>query len=137
MFNRLPSRTAREKQDEIMAKEPFRIHEDYVAVDQLSDQDDATQTDRGEDEYDEQGGHAHNDDDMEREPDDEENDNENDDHESQDDDDAASESSDDDETIDRTVQQDMSKLQLTFPHFKNEYRLIKRIGEGSLPPLMT
>jgi cell division control protein 7 len=120
----------------MMAKEPFRIHEDYVAVDQLSDQDDATQTDRGEDEYDEQGEQTHDDDDMEREPDDE-NDNGNDNHESQDDgDDATSESSDDDEAIDRTVQQDMNKLQLTFPHFKNDYRLIKRIGEGNLPPTL-
>ncbi|KAI0397910.1 putative cell cycle protein kinase [Xylariaceae sp. FL0594] len=111
-----------------MAKESFRIHEDYPGTGQMSDRDDTTHSDRGEDEYDDHDEHAQDDD---IEPEDEDNVHENEDHESQDDEDAASESSDDDEPIDRTVQLDMHKLQLTFPHLKNEYRLIKRIGEGT------
>ncbi|KAI0864771.1 putative cell cycle protein kinase [Xylaria cubensis] len=49
----------------------------------------------------------------------------------EDDDDDASESSDEDEPIDVTIQRDMKKLQKTFPHFRDDYRLIKRIGEGT------
>jgi hypothetical protein len=44
--------------------------------------------------------------------------------------DCDSDSSDDLEPIDPTVQQDMDKLQATFGDFKNNYQLIKRIGEG-------
>ncbi|CVL01539.1 CDC7 protein kinase [Fusarium proliferatum] len=36
-----------------------------------------------------------------------------------------------DEAVDRTVQADMDKLQNDFPGFRNRYRLIKRIGEGT------
>ncbi len=39
--------------------------------------------------------------------------------------------SDDDEPINRAVQEDMEKLQNAFPGFRDKYRLIKRIGEGS------
>ena len=38
--------------------------------------------------------------------------------------------SSDDELVDRSVQADMDKLQRDFPGFRDEYRLIKRIGEG-------
>jgi len=38
-----------------------------------------------------------------------------------------------DEAVDRTVQADMDKLQNDFPGFRNRYRLIKRIGEGTFP----
>ncbi|KAH6989529.1 kinase-like domain-containing protein [Ilyonectria sp. MPI-CAGE-AT-0026] len=44
--------------------------------------------------------------------------------------DIADESSED-EAVDRTVQADMEKLQGDFPGFRNKYRLIKRIGEGT------
>lgn len=45
---------------------------------------------------------------------------------------AESETDDEDEPIDLTVQQDMEKLNRTFPEqFKDNYRLIKRIGEGT------
>ena len=47
-----------------------------------------------------------------------------------DDDDNASESSDDG-VVDNGVQIDMEKLQNSFPGFRQKYRLIKRIGEGS------
>lgn len=44
--------------------------------------------------------------------------------------DEAGDSSDDD-AVDETVQYDMEKLQGTFPSFRNQFRLIKRIGEGA------
>ena len=45
-----------------------------------------------------------------------------------------SESSEDDVAVDNNIQHDMDKLQSAFPGFRNQYRLIKRIGEGmSLP----
>ncbi|KAI1424293.1 kinase-like domain-containing protein [Xylaria sp. FL1777] len=119
-----------------MAKRPFHIHEDNLGVDDLSEgrgreQDEParsqtesqSQTQRADDNYDEHE-HGPDDEDVEREVEDRENDH-HDDH-----DDDASESSDD-ESIDVTVQQDMEKLQQTFPHFRDGYRLIKRIGEGT------
>ncbi len=36
----------------------------------------------------------------------------------------------DDEAVDRTVMEDMHKLEEDFPSFAKKYRLIKRIGEG-------
>ncbi|CAK7206314.1 Cell division control protein 7 [Sporothrix eucalyptigena] len=41
------------------------------------------------------------------------------------------EDSSDDDVVDETVQHDMEKLQATFPSFRNQFRLIKRIGEGT------
>lgn len=41
------------------------------------------------------------------------------------------EESSEDEAVDRGVQEDMDKLQSDFPGFRNRYRLIKRIGEGT------
>jgi cell division control protein 7 len=38
--------------------------------------------------------------------------------------------SSDDEAVDVNVQQDMDKLQNSFPGFPQKYRLIKKIGEG-------
>jgi cell division control protein 7 len=125
MFAQASSRNARGQQDQMMAKNPFHIHEDELGVDHLAEHNEAARTERAEDDYDERG-HGPDDEDIEREGDDEEND----DHDSQDEEDPASESSDEDESIDLTVQQDMDKLQNTFPHFKDDYRLIKRIGEG-------
>ncbi|KAI0869523.1 putative cell cycle protein kinase [Hypoxylon argillaceum] len=106
------------------AKRLFHIHEDNLRVGPLSEEQERSQTEsqsqtlRADDDYDE---HEHDDEDVEREADDEEHDR----------DDDASESSDEEDPIDTTVQQDMEKLQHTFPHFRNEYRLIKRIGEGT------
>lgn len=40
----------------------------------------------------------------------------------------------DDDAVDETVQYDMEKLQATFLSFRNQFRLIKRIGEGMSPP---
>lgn len=85
-----------------------------------------SQTVRAEDDYDEHAHEHDDDDDTARGAEDEE---ERDDHDDHDDD--ASESSDEEDAIDTTVQQDMEKLQRTFPHFKDDYRLIKRIGEGT------
>ncbi|KAH6638577.1 kinase-like domain-containing protein [Truncatella angustata] len=42
-----------------------------------------------------------------------------------------SDSSDENEPIDLTVQQDMEKLTEAFPDFRQNYRLLKRIGEGT------
>lgn len=53
------------------------------------------------------------------------------DEEEEGDDDAESVSSDESEPIDASVQHDMDKLQDAFPDFKDNYRLIKRIGEGT------
>lgn len=41
-----------------------------------------------------------------------------------------SESSEDEAAVDINIQHDMEKLQSAFPGFRNQYRLIKRIGEG-------
>ncbi len=38
--------------------------------------------------------------------------------------------SSEDEQVDGTVQEDMERLQDSFPGFREKYRLIKRIGEG-------
>lgn len=43
-----------------------------------------------------------------------------------------SESSDDETVVDGNILQDMEKLQSEIPGFRNQYRLIKRIGEGML-----
>ncbi|CAK7231551.1 Cell division control protein 7 [Sporothrix curviconia] len=48
-----------------------------------------------------------------------------------DDEDNEAEDSSDDDAVDATVQHDMEKLQATFPSFRNQFRLIKRIGEGT------
>jgi cell division control protein 7 len=45
-----------------------------------------------------------------------------------------SESSDDEVPENSHIQQDMEKLQNCFAGFRQKYRLIKRIGEGSHPP---
>lgn len=52
-------------------------------------------------------------------------------HEDEDDDqDSVSSDSSDDDVVDPNIQDDMEKLQNTFPNFRQQYRLIKRIGEG-------
>ncbi|KAK1960785.1 kinase-like protein [Colletotrichum sublineola] len=45
--------------------------------------------------------------------------------------DPSDESSDEDDVVDSGVQRDMDRLQDTFPGFRQKYRLIKRIGEGT------
>ncbi|KAJ3560919.1 hypothetical protein NPX13_g9137 [Xylaria arbuscula] len=135
MFARVASYDASEQYDHTMAKRPFHVHEDHYAVDTMSEEQERderarsqtesqSQTQRADDDY-----YVHED-----EPDDDDDadrgtieDEENEEHD--DADDNASESSDEDERIDLTVQQDMEKLQQTFPHFRDGYRLIKRIGE--------
>ncbi|KAK7757543.1 Cell division control protein 7 [Diatrype stigma] len=107
-------------------KESFQIHEDGPAGDETSELDDATQsqTQRAEEEDDEGGVY----DDPVADEDMEEGDNE----ENQDDpDEGDTESSDEDEHIDLSVREDMEKLNSTFSNFKDNYRLIKRIGEGT------
>ncbi|RYP79000.1 hypothetical protein DL769_003090 [Monosporascus sp. CRB-8-3] len=103
------------------AKESFQIHED-ARTDETSDLDESTQShtqrvQEEEDAYDdplaeegiEEGGNEEN----------------------HADEDAETESSDDDEHIDLSVREDMEKLNNTFPNFRDNYRLIKRIGEGT------
>ncbi|KAF2963709.1 hypothetical protein GQX73_g9860 [Xylaria multiplex] len=121
------SHDAQGRNGQTVAKRSFHIHEDELAVDRLSEEpeqdeqsrpqtESQSQTQCAEDGYDE---HA------ERETEDEEDTN----HGDRDDD--ASDSSDNDESIEVSVRQDMEKLQQTFPHFRDGYRLIKRIGEGT------
>ncbi|EFQ27248.1 uncharacterized protein GLRG_01743 [Colletotrichum graminicola M1.001] len=45
--------------------------------------------------------------------------------------DPSDDTSDDDDVVDSGVQRDMDRLQDTFPGFRQKYRLIKRIGEGT------
>ncbi|KAK8069250.1 hypothetical protein PG994_005866 [Apiospora phragmitis] len=106
-------------------KEPFQIHEDDPT--DLSDvETEESQTQRAEDlEADEVQQQLEEDEDQENqedEPIDEPIDEE---------EGCESDSSDGSEPIDLTVQQDMEKLNYTFPAFKDNYRLIKRIGEGT------
>ncbi|KAI1120455.1 putative cell cycle protein kinase [Nemania abortiva] len=121
------------------SKRSFHIHEDNLDVDPFSEEEQGreeteaarsqtesqSQTQRADDDYDE---HEPDDEDAEREADD---DDDQDGHDGHDRDEDASESSDEEDPIDTTVQQDMEKLQHSFPHFRDEYRLIKRIGEGT------
>lgn len=127
--------------DHNMAKRSFHIHEDHLAVNHMSEEQETeeqarsqtesqSQTQRADDDYDEPED-EHDDEDTDRGAIEGE---ENEDHD--DADDNASESSEEDDQIDVTVQQDMEKLRETFPDFTDSYRLIKRIGEGisrSLP----
>ena len=46
-----------------------------------------------------------------------------------------SESSEEAPVVDGNIHEDMEKLANTYPSFKQRYRLIKRIGEGSSPPI--
>ena len=43
----------------------------------------------------------------------------------------SSDSSDDGELVDSSVQYDMDNLQDAFPGFREKYRLLRRIGEGT------
>ncbi|KAI0010727.1 kinase-like protein [Xylariaceae sp. FL0662B] len=102
-----------------LVKEAFQIHEDEPIV-TTSDVEESTQSHTqyaDDDEYD---------DPLEEEAEDEEQENH-----VVEEDDCDTDSSDDGDEIDLSVQQDMDKLQDTFPSFKDHYRLIKRIGEGT------
>ncbi|ORY60745.1 kinase-like domain-containing protein [Pseudomassariella vexata] len=98
-------------------KEPFHIHEDEPAngsdMDELTESHTQVRADAGAD----NGQQFDHDDDQEDDEDAEQ--------------ECDSESSDETEPIDLTVQEDMEKLNQTFPAFKDNYRLIKRIGEGT------
>jgi cell division control protein 7 len=115
-----------------VAKEPFQIHEDEPA--ELSDADADTQSqettsqdhDQEQQPVEEPEGSEH----VEEDEDDQENEHGGDDDEEQPEE-CDSDSSDENEPIDYTVQQDMEKLNIAFPDFKGNYRLIKRIGEGT------
>ncbi|KAI1082546.1 kinase-like protein [Whalleya microplaca] len=103
-----------------LAKEAFQIHEDEP-ITTTSDVEESTQQTNTQhaDEYESALEEI-----LADEPDEEEQEN----HVVEDDGDT--DSSDDGDEID-SVQQDMDKLQDTFPNFKDNYRLIKRIGEGT------
>ncbi|KAI0118014.1 kinase-like protein [Hypoxylon sp. NC0597] len=108
-----------------VAKEPFRIHHDEPEPTvEFSDVAESTQshTHRADDEYDDHEGHE---DILAEDPEDEEQDN------LLVEEDGSDTDSDDSDEIDLSVQHDMDKLQATFPNFKDKYRLIKRIGEGT------
>ncbi|KAI1848421.1 hypothetical protein JX265_008797 [Neoarthrinium moseri] len=109
-------------------KEPFHIHEDTpedVLTDNVESEESHTQgrnieleePESLEGDEDQENHEAEDDDEPEEEeaPDDE----------------CDSDSSDENEPIDMTVQHDMEKLNETFAQFRDNYRLIKRIGEGT------
>ena len=106
------------------SQEAFQIHEDTRGddtseLDEVSQSQSQSQTQRareGEEVYEDA---------LADEVGDVEND------ETLDDEEVYSESSDEDERIDLSVREDMEKLNNTFPDFKDNYRLIKRIGEGT------
>ncbi|KAI5859974.1 kinase-like protein [Durotheca rogersii] len=110
------------------AKEPFHIHEDRRNTAGTSDVDEPAQDETRtkarsqyteqdcEDREDQSAGGA------------EEEEQEN---HAEDEDGCETDSSSDGDEIDLSVQHDMDKLQATFPDFKDKYRLIKRIGEGT------
>ncbi|KAI0836235.1 kinase-like protein [Hypoxylon sp. FL0890] len=106
-----------------VAKEPFQVHNNEAVV-EFSDVAESTQshTQRVDDEYDDREGHENV---SADDPEDEEHD----DHLVEED--GSDTDSDDSDEIDLSVQHDMDKLQATFPNFKDKYRLIKRIGEGT------
>ncbi|KAK6952582.1 hypothetical protein Daesc_004872 [Daldinia eschscholtzii] len=115
-----------------VAKAPFQIHQDQPRG-QTSDTEESiqSQTRRAEDEYDEHDEHDDHDDHdylLAEEGEDEEQEQEN---PAEEDDGCETDSSDDSDEIDLSVQHDMDKLQAAFPNFKDNYRLIKRIGEGT------
>jgi cell division control protein 7 len=90
--------------------ESFRIHEDAPSTEDTEMNESALQDDDGAD--------------QDGEPLDEDG------HESE-----YSESSEEDAPDDSHFQADMEKLQDAFAGFRQKYRLIKRIGEGSRPPV--
>ncbi|KAI1371596.1 kinase-like protein [Hypoxylon crocopeplum] len=102
-----------------VAKEPFQIHEDEP-LGGTSDVEESSQghNQQADEEYDE------HDDPEDVEDEEQEN-------RVEEDDSYETDSSDDNDEINLSVQHDMDKLQTTFPDFKNKYRLIKRIGEGT------
>lgn len=107
----------RRKQDEA-----FKIHEDAPS-EETQMNDDIVPTDACTiQQYDDE-------DQQDAEAEEDEVEGEEDDNGEQEDEDDAQDSSDDD-AVDETVQQDMEKLQATFPSFRQQFRLIKRIGEG-------
>lgn len=109
-------------------EESFAIHEDVPSTEDTEMNDDAAQQTEG---Y--SGEQEGNEEELEEEEAEEE------DGEGEEEEDY-SESDDEDAAVDLTVQEDMEKLQDTFPGFRQKYRLVKRIGEGwswllSLHPL--
>ncbi|KAK6193293.1 hypothetical protein LQW54_012621 [Pestalotiopsis sp. IQ-011] len=114
-----------------VAKEPFQIHED-----QPEDMSDNANADSEEsnaqahaevfEEIDRERTEEEEHEDQENHEDEEEHD-----QEQEQEEDCDSDSSDENEPIDLTVQQDMEKLTLAFPDFRDNYRLLKRIGEGT------
>ncbi|EPE04377.1 cell division control protein [Ophiostoma piceae UAMH 11346] len=122
----------------------FRIHEDVPSTDTQMNDDVAAHTQSTQDEP-HDGDEQHHEDvhgDSEHEYDDvedvilgddegQEELEEEHEQEEQEDEAEAEEDSSDDDAVDETVQHDMEKLQETFPSFRNQFRLIKRIGEGT------
>ncbi|KAM0812228.1 putative Kinase-like domain-containing protein [Seiridium cardinale] len=108
-------------------KEPFHIHEDAPAED-MSDNNAESEESHTQDHR--QGvqdvDHLEEEEDQENQEEEEEEEQEQGQEEECD-----SDSSDENEPIDLTVQQDMEKLTQAFPDFRNDYRLLKRIGEGT------
>ncbi|KAK4235554.1 kinase-like domain-containing protein [Achaetomium macrosporum] len=86
--------------------ESFRIHEDAPSTEDTEMNESAL---RDDDEVEQDGEPAEEDGEESR----------------------SSESSDEEATDDSHIQQDMEKLQNCFDGFRNKYRLIKRIGEGT------
>jgi hypothetical protein len=117
-----------------IAKEPFQIHEDQPEdmADNLnvgSDESYAQSHSQGFQEIDRDRTEE------EEQHEDQENQEEDEEHEQEpeQEEECDSDSSDENEPIDLTVQHDMEKLTQAFPDFRKNYRLLKRIGEGTIP----
>ncbi|KAF3013088.1 hypothetical protein E8E14_011412 [Neopestalotiopsis sp. 37M] len=115
-----------------VAKEPFQIHEDQPEdmADNLnvgSDESYAQSHSQGFQEIDRDRTEE------EEQHEDQENQEEDEEHEQEpeQEEECDSDSSDENEPIDLTVQHDMEKLTQAFPDFRKNYRLLKRIGEGT------
>lgn len=125
------------------ADESFEIHEDARTEDTVIMGDDGQVSDRaaspGTDEPDRDDVHQdetqemQTDADHDEQVDDEAEDDDGGDGGDDDDGDGDDNESSEDEQVESGVQADMERLQRDYPGFKEKYRLIKRIGEGSTP----
>ncbi|RCI12702.1 hypothetical protein L249_0613 [Ophiocordyceps polyrhachis-furcata BCC 54312] len=114
-------------------EEAFEIHEDVATEETVLMADDeeepsCIEQDGSDDDDDEETEGADADDEQDQDEEAHEGDEGDEDCEAEGDD---STESSDDEQVESTVQADMDKLQQDFPGFRDKYRLIKRIGEGT------
>ncbi|GAB1317115.1 Cell division control protein 7 [Madurella fahalii] len=114
--------------------ESFRIHEDVPSTEDTEMNESALQDYRDDDDDADADADAADDDDRDQDQDqdqDQDHDQEAPGEDADGQQSEYSESSEDEITEDANIQQDMERLQNTFAGFRQKYRLIKRIGEGT------